>query len=79
MKGKLSNENLILEEIPEAERLLNSLSGSASLIDEEDDPDQEDILFTVQMRNATKAVHNVSDALVNAKVGLGMTSMFNKV
>lgn len=33
--------------------------------------DNEAVLFTKQMRKATREVHSVSDALVNAKVAFG--------
>lgn len=82
MKGKLSNPNLILEEVSEAERLQNSLNGTTSFIEEDDDredePEDDDIPFTKKMRIATRKVHNVSDALVNAKVGLGKSRRYHK-
>ena len=31
----------------------------------------EDIPFTKQMRKATRDIHNISDALINAKLGIG--------
>lgn len=68
MKGKVSNPNFILEEIPESERL-QSVSQNE---DDEDAMDIDDgIPFTKKMRIETRKIHNISDTLVNAKLGLG--------
>lgn len=32
--------------------------------------------FTKQMRNATREIHDISDALVNAKLGIGILPVF---
>jgi len=69
-----TNPNLILEEVPEAERLQNWKPNE----DEEDALTPEDgqdngLSFTQQMRAVTKSIHNLSDALVNAKLGLAMS------
>lgn len=32
---------------------------------------KEEILFTKKMRDVTKEIHGVSDALINAKIGFG--------
>jgi hypothetical protein len=64
MKGKLSNPNLILEEVPEAERLQNQ--------NVEEEAEDDGIPFTKKMRIETRKIHNISDTLVNAKLGLGM-------
>lgn len=66
MSGKLSNSNLILEEVPESERLQ-----SFSRQNEEEEDADDGILFTKKMRNETRKIHNISDTLVNAKLGLG--------
>ena len=32
--------------------------------------------FTKQMRKATREIHDISDALVNAKLGIGMKAFY---
>lgn len=67
----------IIQELTEEERLQNksTASGTSLLEDDEDNqPEVDDgIPFTTKMRQATRSVHGLSDALVNAKLGLGKT------
>ena len=60
-------EEPILREANEAERE-EKLKREA---EEAEDDAVIDVPFTKQMREATKQVHNLSDAMVNAKLGIG--------
>lgn len=64
----------IIQELTEEERLQNKSTSATSLLedDEDNEPEVDDgIPFTTKMRQATRKVHGLSDALVNAKLGLG--------
>lgn len=65
---------MILEELSEEEILQNAKVGMASSDQEGDGEEAEaddGIPFTTKLRAATRQVHRVSDALVNAKLGIG--------
>lgn len=68
-----AEEDVIIRELTEEERLQNAINGTDSAEDEDNEPEEEDgIPFTTKLRAATRKVHSVSDALVNAKLGIGM-------
>ncbi|CAL8069178.1 unnamed protein product [Orchesella dallaii] len=67
-------EDVIIRELSEEERLQNVMNASDSADDEDNEAEEDDgIPFTTKMRQATRKVHNVSDALVNAKLGIAMS------
>ncbi|ODM95621.1 Heme oxygenase 1 [Orchesella cincta] len=71
VRRRTVEEDVIIRELSEEERLQNAVN---STDDEDNDPDEDDeVLFTIKMRQATRKVHNVSDALVNAKLGIAMS------
>jgi hypothetical protein len=80
MKVRTRKESFILEEVPEEERSLNANMSTSSLLEEEDGDDEleeDEVPFTKKMRVATRKVHNMSDTLVNAKLGLGSSRKTN--